>query len=1579
MPAMKARLYAAFAVAGCTAALVGAGPALAQEVRLPLAGVGSFTEARGLAVEQSTGDVYAIDGRNERQSIKVSATAGKFKLKFNGGERELKYNAKAEEVEEALDAMGCGGADCVSVGGGPGDATGSSPYEVQFGGSLASTDVPQIVCESGTQSLEGGSPSSGCTVTTTVNGVNGEIVRDDEHGNPANFSGLGTNVIDARKGPGGKACGEEAASCDVPTLPAGEGLVFSSQAKEAQVTVDESGGATAGDIYVTQAHSHLVDVFSPTGAYLGQLTEYFKKPATKEEPAGLSETCGVGVDGSGDVFLGDYGHGVQVYKPSANPVKNADNVADFTSTLQVCTLAFGAGPTSGFLFATRFAGELFKLNESTGVKEYEISKGDTTVTVDPKTGHVVAAAGSEVQEFDASGASSATLLHSQAAGGAVNGVSVSGSSGDLYLSRAEDPRVDVYGPVVKMPDFGSLAASEATGHAVKLSDTVSAGGGPAATCEFQYIDRVAYEAQKHAAEAVEHRSPLEVAKAAFEGAASAPCEPAGPFTGSATEAVDAEATGLAAETLYEVRLVGVNANGQIGSAPASFETLGTPVISKTSAVALSDSEAILTGAVNPRGLDSTTEVQYVTEAQFEADKKILGHDGFAEASTVAGPAVPKEVKGKGNLSFAAGTGKVTAGSKEVIVLNEAAGLFEAGQQIEGTGITANTTVEAVEAGKLILSEEALASGASVALRASSTTVTGLTVEAGRFAAGEAIEGTGVPANTTVVSVGEGELVLSKAPTEHLLGAALTATGPQPVQIALAGLAASTEYVARIVASNESGTAKGGATPFATFVLLPPVFGSCPNDALRIGAGEMLPDCRAYEQVTPVNKLGASAIGGPNFSEAAADGEAVVWGSYEGQPTTGGSSHAPAYVARRGAEGWNSDGALPATTPGRNATELGRDEELRSALATVPGTGEEGSLVTTDLESFARTPLLAVSFYKHVLTNPQFAEDTAHFVFEDTDALLPGAVGGRPNLYEYDRGALALAGIVPAFPASSCEGAGCEPAPGGSIAGSYEAIGAGNLAEGGEYSYRQGAISRDGRRVFFTEAGTGRLFVREDGERTVQVNAPQGGSDPNGHKPAQWLASTPDGSRVFFASCEKLTSTSTAHSTPQDECLTPAQGQDLYEYNTGTGELSDLTVDSEAGDTKGAQVQGLLGVSPDGAYVYFAANGVLAAGASAGNCDTSTGNVEAFQLSGECNLYLRHEGTTTFVARLGANRSSATYTDADNWAPTMPEGGLNEKTARVAEDGTLLFSSTLEVTDYDNTSTDAQSSCNEDIAIGPGPCAELYRYAPGDHEPTCVSCDPSGAAPLGNATLVSKPKVGSGALQTGLHLPVLTRNLSADGARVFFETPDRLVGSDINGVGGCPQLWTTLRSCQDVYEWEVAGSGSCSEASSAYSVKNGGCLYLISSGRSSEPSFFDDADTTGDNVFFFTYSPLVAQDGDTLSDLYDARVDGGIVAQQASPPALCGSAEGCRGAPGIAPVLPGAATFSFQGPGNLVQGAGGASPKPGPVVKRCAKGRVRRGGRCVAKRAKRHGKQKPRRKQKLRRKQTHGASGGRAGR
>jgi hypothetical protein len=88
---------------------------------------------------------------------------------------DLPYSASASEVESALNSLPSVNANggSVSVTGGPGDATGSSPYSIAFDGGLqARTDPPEILATDGTTPLSGGSGvgANTASVATTMPG-----------------------------------------------------------------------------------------------------------------------------------------------------------------------------------------------------------------------------------------------------------------------------------------------------------------------------------------------------------------------------------------------------------------------------------------------------------------------------------------------------------------------------------------------------------------------------------------------------------------------------------------------------------------------------------------------------------------------------------------------------------------------------------------------------------------------------------------------------------------------------------------------------------------------------------------------------------------------------------------------------------------------------------------------------------------------------------------------------------------------------------------------------------------------------------------------------------------------------------------------------------------------------------------------------------------------------------------------------------------------------------------------------------------------------------------------------------------
>jgi hypothetical protein len=749
-----------------------------------------------------------------------------------------------------------------------------------------------------------------------------------------------------------------------------------------------------------------------------------------------------------------------------------------------------------------------------------------------------------------------------------------------------------------------------------------------------------------------------------------------------------------------------------------------------------------------------------------------------------------------------------------------------------------------------------------------------------------------------------------------------AQGVQAIAETLTGLVPGATYHWRLVVTDVFGPITGPGHTFTTIGSLVEPKTDCPNQIFRTySLSARLADCRAFEQASPTDKNGANIQHEVGVIQASADGNRVSFADAAGLPVTGGA--AKNYVAARLGDRWSTNGLVPLGEPGNGAGAIlsGWDEELKTTFGEVRS-GDGYSFYLGEIATGTYAPVGPDLPLEAQATLPDVAEDTEHLIFESRRALLPGAVSGPDNLYNLDRGVLTLASRVPPGSATSCDDTGpasCVPAENGSFAGPY-AWQENSLEFGGarDRFYTENTLSDDGSRAIFTTAGDGKLYIREDGTTTTQISAPQRSTpDQNGAKPAAFVAATPDDSKVFFLSCEKLTDDSTAVSTESDSCIEKPseqdlQGQDLYLYEPESGTLSDLSVDPNLSDPLGADVVGVLGASEDGSYVYFAANGVLAPGASLGTCPS--GHADGTFSSAICNIYVEHEGTLALVAPIAAGgsrgQSERFSGGSENWQALSSGVERGAKSSRVSADGTLLFDSTQRLTGYDN-------SCDQ------GDCAELFRYTPTNKALHCVSCSPTGESPAGTARLGSEGKIFLSEIKNAF----LTRNLSSDGNRVFFDSPDALVPEDVNGVA-------------DPYEWEAVGTGSCVTGNA-----DGGCLSLLSTGTDPRPSFFGDASKSGEDVFIFTNQSLVPADRDELTDAYDVKVDGGLSSQNSLPPLPC-RGDACKGqstAPGSAPS-PGTATF--RGPGN------------GTEQKTSCKKRGARGKKAQAKRC---GKQKKHRK------------------
>ena len=705
---------------------------------------------------------------------------------------------------------------------------------------------------------------------------------------------------------------------------------------------------------------------------------------------------------------------------------------------------------------------------------------------------------------------------------------------------------------------------------------------------------------------------------------------------------------------------------------------------------------------------------------------------------------------------------------------------------------------------------------------------------------------------------------------------------------------------------------------------------CTNSAVATKAEFQLPDDRMWELVSPPNKHGAGlepmATEG-SVIQAAANGSALTYIANSPISSSPAGNRALEYaqvISRRTGGGWVSEDIA---TPHEEVAQMDVgsqveykffSEDLSFGLVEPKGAtplppleaGAEKTPYRRDDENGGFLPLVTEANVREgAVFGDEAAENTVafagaspdlgHVVLTSEEALsskYPASSKGI-NLYEWSGGRLAQVNIFPNGKTSVEEG-----------------VTDTSLGFNNEKIVRN-AISNDGSRVVWTAER--HLYIRDvASEETVQLDVPEVGVSGGSGEP-EFQDASADGSRVFFTDGTRLTTNATA------------SGADLYVFevtsgNPLQGRLVDLTHVLIEGE--GAEVLGVVpGASEDGSYVYFVANGMLAPGASEGNC-------RAFpKLEHTCSLYIVHNNGSewedpTFIAKLSNG-------DQPDWGGAAGVDNLADLTARVSPDGQYFaFMSEMSLTGYDN--QDASSGV---------PDEEVYLYDARTGTLTCASCNPTGSSPQGvfdpNFTeepqgpppmLIDQPGVWSGhwlaASVVGLtpidstHAVRQSRYLS-DSGRLFFNSSDALVPSDVNGT-------------EDVYEYEPEGPTCDSENHSASEVfrpanapEAAGCVALISSGTSGRESAFLDASgigpggEEGEDVFFLTAAQLLpSQDIDSAYDIYDAHICSATSpcpSPSAGASAPCGEVDLCRGSSPLTPESFGPpASATLSGAGNL---------------------------------------------------------------
>ncbi len=764
----------------------------------------------------------------------------------------------------------------------------------------------------------------------------------------------------------------------------------------------------------------------------------------------------------------------------------------------------------------------------------------------------------------------------------------------------------------------------------------------------------------------------------------------------------------------------------------------------------------------------------------------------------------------------------------------------------------------------------------------------------------------------------------------------------------------------------------------------PASAACLDEQARSERNSIaLPDCRAYELVTPPNKNGAT-IGGQFLSSPpaiiAANGQRVMaatnqcFGGARSCSAVRVSEGEPLSFART-SDGWITHELAPPASRYETSSWFSLNADLGTALFLAPNgpesevddwlaVGGDGSKLVSlgplgeHAAPIEKTPpnwrALSVGVIPVTAT-----ADLSHVVYETTEPMFSGDKSSRSPVYEYvgPSSAPLLVNLSGGF-ASTGQVSSCSEIGGGSSA----------LAR------INGSLSADGRVVYFTATKASsacpvgpaaqQLYARVDGElpnaRTSLISAPTPGvctttvcqestsaaNEATLQRAAYFESASTDGSDVFFTDTQQLTnaaseSEGSAASGQCQELATPG-GCNLYESECphcqvlsegqehGARHLVDVSEADGGGEAPGGpRVQGVVATAPDGSHIYFVARGVLT-GAEA-NAAGETAQ------DGQANLYLYSEGRRSFIATFGALDESA----GGSLESIRRQWGVFAPRDSVTPEGRyLLFASHRALT--------------PDVTRVEGP-EQLYRYDALTRRLVRVSIGEEGYNDNGNtgegaATLAAPFREPSGGSTSSRTDP----SMSDDGEYVFFQSPIALIAGALNDVpiGSNEGVALDEGFAQNIYEW------------------HGGHISLISDGKDVTPTpgalngkvspvELLGTDSTGSNVFFETYDRLVPEDSDSARDIYDAHVCSEAQpcsAPNVEPASVCGEAS-CHG---LGPVPAGSASpvsELFAGPGNPAPAAPAKPGKAKPATRaqllavalhKCRRERVRRRRRACEK-------------------------------
>ncbi len=559
---------------------------------------------------------------DEQQQLTVKASAGSFKLSFinprPGSTTLTTANISAGapasgagSVQEALENLSTIGAGTVSVTGGPGDATGSSPYLINFHGRYADTNVLRLSTTN--VSLSGGSPSSEAGVTTPTEG--GGVMETCT--TVCGFPDVEEDNFERGEG-------------TTTTRPGG--LNYS----DAAAIDNDPGSGSYGDVYLVDQRNFRVVKYDSEGHFLlmfgGEVNRTTHANVCTAADLSGGDICGVGIPGTGASFFYKEPSGVKSWgQDGSNSIAVGSDgtvyVGDFGRIQEFEPNGTFAGefvlpdgePRFVLALAVDAAGNIYErsgnINQNLelqsqvpGVRKYN-SSHTLVETFDTQSGseptHIALDASNDLfvsdrnsghfqfRAFKPDGTLYAVFTSDQVANNTA-GIAIGDAAGKLYASSnaPEGAHIAVVPlpisgpPTVREEAVNSIQPTTATIHAVvnpKGFDT---------HYHFEYVDQAHFSA----------------------GGFSDPATQSTVSTGlgliNQNNPVQAAISGLHPGTVYHYRAVAESAEGTVDGPDESFESLPPVSIRDFTTQTVGPELVTFKAELNPNGSESTYTVHF---------------------------------------------------------------------------------------------------------------------------------------------------------------------------------------------------------------------------------------------------------------------------------------------------------------------------------------------------------------------------------------------------------------------------------------------------------------------------------------------------------------------------------------------------------------------------------------------------------------------------------------------------------------------------------------------------------------------------------------------------------------------------------------------------------------------------------------------------------------------------------------------------------------------------------------------------------------------------------------------------------